>query len=396
MADLVETSNVPAERKNEFAKAMAEIELYPAVVEKNVNVAQYSKFPISRLAAFGTAFEPVTAAFQYVLSGGSAGGSGLYMVTVPKGGHLATFNDGSGFLGGALKINNQVGAGQARLNPLVCNPAMLFMAVALANIDKKLDTIQEMQQELMSFLVQKERSELKGDMKFLADTLSNYKHNWNSEKFKNSSHVKVLDIRQAADRKIDFYREQIASKISKKSFFHSDQDVKKQLGQIESEFNDYQLAVYLFAFSSFLEVMLLENFSAAYLDCITKKIEEHSIQYRELYTKCYDQLEGYSKTSIQSQLLKGLASVNKVAGEAIAKVPVISKSQIDETLIKAGDKLGEFNSKRTVQTLNQFIEKQSAYVRPFVDNINTVNRLYNQPTELLFDQENFYLSTAEA
>ena len=396
MADMVETSNVPTERRNEIAKTMAEIELYPAVANENVNVAQYSKFPISRLAAFGTAFEPVTAAFQYVLSGGSAGGSGLYMVTVPKGGHLATFNDGSGFLGGALKINNQVGAGQARLNPLVCNPAMLFMAVALANIDKKLDTIQEMQQELMNFLVQKERSELKGDMKFLADTLSNYKHNWNSEKFKNSSHIKVLDIRQAADRKIDFYREQIASKISKKSFFHSDQDVKKQLGEIESEFKDYQLAVYLFAFASFLEVMLLENFSAAYLECIVKKIEEHSLQYRELYTKCYDQLEGYSRTSIQSQLLKGLASVNKVAGEAIAKVPVISKSQMDETLIKAGDKLGEFNSKRTEQTLNQFIEKHSAYVRPFVDNINTVNRLYNQPTELLFDQDNFYLSTAEA
>lgn len=395
MSDKVETSNLTTERKNEFAKAMAEIELYPAVVKENVNVVQYSKFPISRLAAFGTAFEPVTAAFQYILSGGSAGGSGLYMVTVPKGGHLATFNDGSGFLGGALKTNNQVGAGQARLNPLVCNPTMLFMAVTLANIDKKLDTIQEMQQEMMNFLVQKERSELKGDMKFLADTLSNYKHNWNSDKFKNSSHVKVLDIRQAADRKIDFYREQIESKISKKSFFHSDQDVKKQLGEIESEFKDYQLAVYLFAFASFLEVMLLENFSSAYLDCIVKKIDEHSLQYRELYTKCYDQLESYSKTSIQSQLLKGLANVNKVAGEAIAKVPVISKSQIDETLIKAGDKLGEFNSKRTGQTLMLLIEKQSAYVQPFVDNINTVNRLYNQPTELLFDQDSFYLSTVE-
>jgi hypothetical protein len=396
MADMVETSNVPAERRNEVAKTMAEIELYPAVVEKTLNVAQYSKFPISRLATFGTAFEPVTAAFQYVISGGKSGGSGLYRVTVPQGGHLATARDGSGFLGGALKTNNQVGAGQSRLHPLACDPTMLFMAMALANIDKKLDTIQEMQQELMNFLVQKERSELKGDIKFLADTLANYKHNWNNEKFKNSSHVKVLDIRQAADRKIDFYREQIASKISKKSFFHSDQDVKKQLGEIESEFSDYQLAVYLFAFSSFLEVMLLENFSAAYLDCITKKIEEHSLQYRELYSKCYDQLEDYSKTSIQSQLLKGLASVNKVAGEAIAKVPVISKSQIDENLIKAGDKLGEFNSKRTGQTLKQFIEKQSAYVRPFVDNINTVNRLYNQTTELLFDQENFYFGATEA
>ena len=395
MANNIEASNLPVERKNEIAKTMSEIELYPTVVEKTLNIAQYSKFPVSRLAAYGTAFEPVTAAFQFVMNGGRAT-SGLYRVTIPNGGELAHFQKIPAYLGSVLKENGAVGGGQARLNPLVCDPTMLFMAMALANIDKKLDAIQEVQQELLTFLVQKERSELKGDMKFLSDTLNNYKHNWNSEKFKNSSHIKVLDIRQAADRKIDFYREQIASKISKKSFFHSDQDVKKQLGEIESEFNDYQLAVYLFAFSSFLEVMLLENFSAAYLDCIAEKIEEHSLQYRELYTKCYDQLEGYSKTSIQSQLLKGLASVNKVAGEAIAKVPVISKSQIDETLIKAGEKLGEFNSDRTGQTLKQFIEKQSAYVRPFVESINTVNRLYNQPTELLFDQENFYLGTAEA
>ena len=394
MADMNETLSVPTEREREIAKSMAEIELDPAAVTESVNKAQYSKFPISRLAAYGTAFEPVMAAFQLALSGGKAS-SGLYRVTVTSGGQLAKFQNGSGYLGSVLKSNGAVGGGQAILNPIAFDPTMLFMAMALASIEKKLDTIQEMQQDLLNFLVQKERSELKGDMKFLTDTLSNYKLNWDSEKFKNSSHIKVLDIRQAADRKIDFYREQISSKISKKAFFHSDQDVKKQLEEIESKFCDYQLAVYLFAFSSFLEVMLLENFSAAYLDGVVKKIEEHSHQYRELYSSCYDQLEGYAKTSIQSHLLNGLASVNKVAGEAIAKVPVISKSQIDETLIKAGDKLGDYNSKRTGQTLKQFIEKQSAYVRPFVDNINTINKLYNQPMELLFDQENFYLGTVE-
>lgn len=112
---------------------------------------------------------------------------------------------------------------------------------------------------------------------------------------------------------------------------------------------------------------------------------------RTLYTQCYNEIEGYANSSIQSHLLKGLASVNKIAGSAISKVPVISKSQIDETLIETGDKLGNLGSKRIEQTMKQLIEKQSSSVHVFVENINLVNRLYNQPIELLFDKDNIYI-----
>ena len=33
-------------------------------------------------------------------------------------------------------------------------------------------------------------------------------------------------------------------------------------------------------------------------------------------------------------------------------------------------------------------------VRPFVENIDSVNRLYNRPIEMVFDQENIYLGSA--
>ena len=106
-------------------------------------------------------------------------------------------------------------------------------------------------------------------------------------------------------------------------------------------------------------------------------------------------LEGYSHSSLESNLLKGLASANKLAGKTIAKIPVIGNSQIDEKLIKTSEKLKDFGAKRTTQTMKQFIEKQSAYIRPFIDNINAVNRLYNQPLELLFDNENLYINTVD-
>lgn len=380
-------------KKNEMLQEMAAMEFHPVVIEEEVSLTNRTKLPLSGVTALGTAFEPVVSAFQSVVNGG--GKSGLYRVTVPAGGHLAEFRNGSGYLGSVLQDTNNQGFKQAILNPLVCNPTVLFMAAALANIDKKLDTIQEMQQEILDFLVQKDKSELKGDLNFLSDVLDHYKYNWNNEKYINSNHIKVLDVKQCAERKIIFYREQISKSISKNALLRSDQDVKKQLQKIQSEFKDYQLALYVYSFSSFLEVMLLENFQAAFLDSVVGKIEDYSFKYRELYTKCYDQIEGYSKSSIQSHLLNGLSIASRVAGKAIEKVPVISKSQIDETLIETGDKIGDFSSKRIVKTMQTLADKQSGYVTPFVENIKTINRLYNRPLEIVFDRENLYLEAVE-
>ena len=377
-------------KKNEMLQNMAAIELHPAVIE-DVRLTDCPKLPLSKVAALGTAFEPIVSVLQSVVNG--SGKSGLYKVTVPAGGELAKFRNNSGYLGSVLNANNQV-AGQATLTPILCNPTMLFMAVTLANIDKKLDQIQETQQEILNYLVLKDRAELKGDLIFLSDVLSNYKYNWNNDKYVNSNHIKVLDIKQSTERKLIFYRDQISASIDKNSFFHSDQDVKKQLEKIQPEFKDYQLALYLYAFSSFLEVMLLENFEAAFLAGVASKIEEYSYKYRELYTKCYDQIEGYSKSSIQSHLLKGLSIASRAAGKAIEKVPVISKSQIDETLIETGNKISDFSSMRTMKTMQTLVDKQNSYVMPFVENIKTVNRLYNNPLEIVFDRDSLYLEAA--
>ena len=392
MPDDIEISS-NTRKKDEISKMMSEIEIHPVFNDSSIEKDKDLKIPFSQISTIGVAFEPLKAIFEQAASS-SAGASGLYRVTIKNGGKLAQFKDGSGYLGSVLKENGAVGGGQAILNPInpiAFNPTMLFMAMTLVNIERKLDTIQEMQQELLDFLVQKERSELKGDLIFLADVFNNFKYNWNNEKYKNNNHIKVLDIRQAAEGKIDFYKEQITAKINKKSFFHSDQEVKKQLTSIQSEFKDYQLALYLYSFSSFLEVLLLENYIAAYLDGIIGKICDYASTYRDLYSKCYEQIEGYSKTSIESGLIKGLASVSKKAGIAINKVPGINKSQIDEKLVESGNWLGNFGMNRTEKTMKRFIEAETGCVQPFIENIQIINQIYNKPVELLFDHENLYI-----
>lgn len=377
-------------RKNELLKAMSATELAPLEVKNEISVQTYSKIPLSRLTALGTGFEPVVSAIQQVTSHGQAT-SGFYKVTIPKGTHLAQFKEKSGFLGTAVGEHGIVG--QAQLNPLLCDPTMLLVAAALANIDKKLDAIQEVQQEMLDFLAQKEKSALKADLNFLMDIQNNYKYNWNSEKYKVANHAKVLDIRQEAARQIDFYQEQIKKQLGKKTLLHSDHDVQKMLEKVQGEFKEYQLALYIYGFAYFLEVMLQENYEKAYLSAIAKRIDEMSFQYREFYSLAYSQIENLSKSSLQAHLFGGLSAINKGAGTAIAKIPGINKSQIDETLIEAGERIGAYKNRRVQTTMQQLLERQSSCVRPFIDNINAVNRLYNEPVTLIFNHDTLYLGS---
>lgn len=391
MGDIITLNNKMQENKdNEILQMMNNTSIYPMLKESEVGVSNYTLLPLSRLAAYGTAFQPLATAVQTAVNG--AGGSGIYYVNT-AGKTMFQMKGTNNFIGSLQTSAGMVGGGQAKMTPLACDPTMIFMAAALANVEKKLDSIQDMQKEMMDFLVQKEKADLKGDLNFLFDVFNNYKYNWNNEMYKNSNHIKVLDIRQEAEKKIAFYREQIIAKVNKKSFIHSDQTVNKQLQMVQDQFKDYQLALYLLGFSSFLEVMLLGNFDKDYLTGISDKLEKYSLNYRELYTKCYDEIESYSSTSVQSSMLKGFAKASTSVGKFVEKIPVISKGQADEALIAAGDKLDELNTSKLRKQMSSLIECQSNSIRPFIENIDTVNELCNKPVQLLVDKENLYIST---
>lgn len=391
MCDIIHFDNETQEdRKNAVLQMMNHISLSSSMEESEVVLSNYTHLPLSRLTAYGTAFQPLATAVQTAIGG--AGGSGIYYVNT-AGKTMFQMKGTGNFIGSLQTPTGMVGGGQAQMTPLACDPTMLFMAAVLANIDKKLDAIQDMQREMMDFLIQKEKADLKGNLNFLFDVFNQYKYNWNNAMYKNSNYIKVLDIRQESEKKITFYREQITAKVNKKSFFHSDQTVNKQLQSVQDQFKDYQLALYLLGFSSFLEIMLLENFDADYLSDISAKLDDYSLKYRELYSKCYDEIEGYSSTSMQSSVLKGIAKASTSVGKFVERLPVISKSQADEALITAGGKLDEINAGKLRKQMSALIAYQSNSIRPFIENINTINKLYNKPVQLLVDKENLYLAT---
>lgn len=90
-------------------------------------------------------------------------------------------------------------------------------------------------------------------------------------------------------------------------------------------------------------------------------------------------------------MLKCIAKASTSVGKFVEKIPVVSKGQADEALIAAGEKLEEFNTDKL--RMRSLIEHQSNAVRPFIENIDTVNELCNKPVKLLVDKDNLYIAT---
>ena len=104
--------------------------------------------------------------------------------------------------------------------------------------------------------------------------MSNFKYNWDNEKYKTNKHILVQQIKKESETSIILYRDQIAKKLKKRSLIHSDQEVKAVLNKLQAQFKDYQLALYLYSYSTFLEVLLLGNFGKGYLNSVEHRIAE--------------------------------------------------------------------------------------------------------------------------
>lgn len=376
------------DNKQNVIKAMGTTEFNLEPIEENIDLKDKTMIPIYELASLGTTVAPLATLLATFTKGGQ---SGFYRVAVTAGSHLAKLQNGKGYIGGALNNKTNKVGGQSVLTPVKIDPQQLAFAIAVLAINVKLDEIKETQKDIMSFLQEQEKAKQRGNIRFLNDILNNYKYNYENDSYKKNNHIKVLDIKQESEQSIIFYTEQIKKQLDDQSMFNINNLLKDKMIKLQELFKEYQLSVYLYSFSSFLEVLLLENFEEDYLDNVVMNIQNHSYHYKELYTSCYNAIKYDNKKSVESYVLKGLTKISKATGEAVAKIPKVSDSQIDETLIAASDKLSVYQVKRIEMTMEQMISMQSTSTLPFIDNINTMNRIYNKPLELIFDGEHIYM-----
>ena len=164
------------------------ITYYPSLEEVE-NKNDYVNIPLSKLASLGMIGSLFVEQTQTVTT--TLNTEGLFSAVIPKGMHLASAKDGSGNLGALLDANNKL-VGQARFKEVSginatqtitapINPAIAAMSLMLLSIDKKLDTIQESQKEIISLIKTKEHGDIKGNIQYLYDILKDLKNHFTDE-----------------------------------------------------------------------------------------------------------------------------------------------------------------------------------------------------------------------
>lgn len=391
------------DRKKAVREQLSATQFHLASTEQPVDATNAIKIPLDYLSSLGVAFGPIPTMFRSITT--TINIPTLLTVTDKLGNPLdpnvlQTFKDGSGLLGsfrdaatgfGQARFHVQQGMSLTSVTTMPYNPAFLAMAFALAQINKKLDSIQSSVDQIFKYMRQRDKADMQGNLKTLADILNEYGFNYGNTVYMSNAHMKVLDIKQKSEQDMELFRFQVQEKLHKKSFIEIRESVSKRLDTVLDYLKDYQLSAYIYCFALFLEPMLSENFESGKLNSITQRIEEVSIQYLELYSECYEVLETSTHKSIDTIVFGGLALAGQKAGKAIAATKVGDHTLIDEALEGAGKGIEGFNDKYSNSLTEKLLSAKSLDVLPFKENVENINVLYNQPSQLAIDDKNIYV-----
>ena len=155
-----------AEKKTAIAKQLSDTELSLPDLDLEVRVETGFKLPLDMIPSLGVAFASMPECVRTVV--GNVSVPTLLQATYENGAPLdpsllQKFNNGSGLLGSFRDVEK--GFGQAHFHVADSgaitttavapyDPTMLFMAMALSQINKKLDTIQETQEEMLDKFIE--------------------------------------------------------------------------------------------------------------------------------------------------------------------------------------------------------------------------------------------------
>lgn len=370
--------------KNELIAQVMNVEYVPNLELKTYDIDNTPAFQIKNLASMGSAIKPLTEMIGKITA---QGGSGLYYVNTTG---KQMFKSRGKFIGSLKAANGAVGGGQARMTPVAIDPATIAASCAVMAIEHKINQITEVQKDIVDFLIYQEQAKIKGNINTLIDVLNNYKYNVENEKYKNNKHILVQTIKNESEKSILLIESLVDKIINKKSGLHFNRKVEESLKESINRLNDYQLGIYQLAFSSFLEIMLLENFDEGYINSVMKNIANHKEKYSIACESVKVKIKELSETSVQNELVLGISKVSAGMSKLIEKTP-LGKTQLDENLLATSQKLLETKDGYVNEKVKILSDINSNLIEPFEKTIEMIKLIYSDNYSILFDKDNIYL-----
>lgn len=395
--DSQELSPMPCAEANDLISITDDVLLD---VRTDISQSKSLSMPIAQLSTLGAGVASLLPAFRTVTQTSTIAGEGLYRLANAAVGDTLKVAKNGNFWGafktadGASKFAQLQAAGPLQAtNSMVMpiDPATMMMAVALFSIEQQLGNIAEMQKKILSFLEIEKESEIEADIETLSNIIGKYKHNWDNEQFISSNHKMVIDIQRTARKNMVSYQKRVRDVIKEKKLLVLQNKIKTTLDELMKDFKYYRLSLFTFSMSSLIEIMLSGNFKEENILSIKEEIQKLSFAYRDIYGECSVYLEGMEKSSVESNLLKGVSATSKAVGKFIGSIPKIKDGQIDERLQEAGEHVSDKAKAIETDSIAAFAEMSNPGTSLFTEKMDDLIFVYNQATDICFDNNNIYL-----
>lgn len=374
-----------------------------AEVEVDISLLDAVKLPIDQLALLGAGVSSILPSLRTISQTISIdGGDRLFRwVNGDNAQGTLKLNKKDNLLGGSFvdkigvsryakfeKLDAQAVSSTAVM-PI--NPAVLIIAGVLMNIEKKLDTIVDMEKQILSYLEKDKESEIEADLKALTEIIKEYKYNFDNAEYKTNHHKLALDIKRTSERNIIFYQKQILEAMKDNKLFHVQNDINSKQKSLQSLFRYYRMSTYIYSFSSYIEVMLLGNFRTEYINQVKSKVEEYSSEYSKVHSDCLEGLKKQTESSLDRRILKGVGTATKAVGGLIGSIPKVKNGNVDEWLADKGEDMQKQSESIGSEALSEFESISDSGSGTFIESLVMLDRLNNNTSEIYIDGGNVYL-----
>ena len=369
-------------------------------IRTDISQRKSLSMPIAQLSTLGAGVASLLPAFRTVTQATTVSGEGLFRLANAAVGDTLKVAKNGNFWGafktadGASKFAQLQSTGPLQAtNSMVMpiDPATMMMAVALFSIEQQLGNIAEMQKKILSFLEIEKESEIEADIETLSNIIKKYKHNWDNEQFITSNHKMVTDIQRTARKNMLSYQKKVKDVIKEKKLLVLQNKIKTTLDELMKDFKYYRLSLFTFSMSSLIEIMLSGNFKEENILSIKEEIQKLAFTYRDIYGECSMYLEGMEKSSVESNLLKGVSATSKAVGKFIGSIPKIKDGQLDERLQEAGDHVSDKVKSIETDSIAELATMSNPGTSLFTDKMDDLIFVYNHTTDICFDNNNIYL-----
>lgn len=317
----------------------------------------------------------------------------LYRITnLGKNDSLKAMRDGKTFWGSIKKSDGSSTMAKLKeVNPnnvMALDPTLMMMSVALAGIEQELGEIKELSKQIFSFLEHEKESEIESDLEILNRSISDFRFNLEDEKYLINNHKQVMDIKRTANKNMLFYKKEIKDDLSKDKLFTTNNSMNSIIEDIQKKFGYYRLSLYIYSFSTFMEILLLGNYKNDYLLSKKEELDELDNEYSEVFNNALEYVKKNANKSLEGNVLSGLGSAGKAIGNLAEKVKI---KNVDNWLNEKGDNLKQSGQNIKDEFATKFDDMRESNSRSFINQIEKVDCIYNNTKEIYFDKENIYL-----